>query len=175
MTRIAERAYPVASGVAVSMLVAWLSHHGWRTSSSVADLFKAGIEIGAIAIGFIGTYQTILISIDDRDIIKRIKELGKYESLLSYTFAALRWWGLLVVMSAIGVLVYGEPRPSTTPSRLISIWTGLCVTAILCWVRLFFAFSSILRADSGGSGLAEREISGVNPRDPSKARSIRRD
>lgn len=165
-----ERAYPLALGLVSGALVAWRLYPAWTPPSSAETLFNAGIQVGAIAIGFIATAQTILIAINDRQIIGRLKRTGHYQYLVGYTFNAIMWWALVVVVSALCVLLFGAGSTYSNEIRSAAFigWTTLCVTAMLAWIRVFRSIASVLVSGPLSEDGPEEATIEVRPRDSSK-------
>ncbi|HNO78951.1 MAG TPA: hypothetical protein PKN33_12905 [Phycisphaerae bacterium] len=111
----------------------------------LGDLMNATISLSAIAIGFLATAKSVILSIKDEAIIRTLKESGDHDRLLGYFMKAIRWSFGLGILSAIGLLIDFEA--DTTPHPwLFSIWLFTLAETGFCSYRVIDLFTRILRA-----------------------------
>jgi len=70
-----ERWYPLVSGVILTLCY-FLFLRKYPLPNSIKDLFSAITNLSGITIGFLGTAQSILFSIDKKYVIQQLALLG---------------------------------------------------------------------------------------------------
>lgn len=149
LSYVVEQAYPrvVALVAGVAFFVVWNDRVIPRT---MQDLFAAIIGVGAIAIGFLGTAKAILVTIEDREIIARLRELGYYRRIIDYIMEAISWSFALTVLSSAGLmLTFAETAGGDDWQHraFLAFWAGTLVGAFLSYLRVVRIFHGILVRD----------------------------
>lgn len=152
MGAFAERHYPWLGGM-ISGGICYLLLRHWTIPPGTKDLLAGLLNVAAIMVGFLVTAKSILLSIDDRWIIKRSKEAGAFEMLVGYMVAATYWWLGTALLSALGVAMI----PSSLADwqkiiavRMFAVWVFVAATSVLAAFRVLTIYSSILRSISKG-------------------------
>lgn len=115
------------------------------------DILTVVVSIAAIAVGFLATAKSILISIDHRDIIRQLKAKKVYDRIVNYLLTATYASAFVSVISAAILLWdFGDPvatNPPTWASRVIvSVWLFAVVFAFLATMRVIHIFGKLLKA-----------------------------
>lgn len=129
-----EKWYPSLFGV-VAALISWTVYDA-TMSSAVKELISTTISIAAIAVGFLGTTNSILISIDTRDVIQRLKQMGSYSLLVDYLISATQ------CSLGLAVLI----QPAAWHPYAFAAWVFLVATALAQCHRVIRLFGRILRS-----------------------------
>lgn len=145
MTRKAERCYPEIGGAFSALALGVLLWLGWVDIPGTAkDLLQAVLNVSAIAIGFLATAKSILVSLEGKEAIDRVKEFGNYDTLLEYMASAINVSFVVAIVSAFGLLCdFSEPRPWHLP--LAVTWVFFAVMGTLSCHRIIGLFGRLLR------------------------------
>lgn len=142
-----EKRYPCVIGlVAAALYLSIPAARNYHMPATLAALMSSVVSIGGIAIGFLATSKSILISIDEREIVKKLKQSGYYKRIILYIRAAIGWSFLLASISALALLITIE---KSTPWTLwhslgFAIWLFLAIGATLSYFRVINIFYAIL-------------------------------
>lgn len=117
--------------------------------SKVSALMGHGINVAAIAVGFIATAKSILVSIERTRIVELIRDAGYYDLLLDYMWAAIKLWFAVAFVSGAVVLALGE-LPASGSRLVLSVWILLVVWAALAVYRVIRMLADVLRRASAG-------------------------
>ena len=120
MGALIEKHYPWLLGLITAVVCARLIFRMWALPPGTKDLFTATLNVAAIAVGFLFTAKSILISIDNRWIIQRGKESGAYQMLIAYMLSATYWWLITAVLSGIGLAIL--PAGLKEAQKVVAIW-----------------------------------------------------
>ncbi|MCC6493498.1 MAG: hypothetical protein IT424_10800 [Pirellulales bacterium] len=144
-----EKWYPILIASAVTAI--YLSVPALRQYAlppTASALMAAIVSIGGIAIGFLATAKSILVSIDDREIIQKLKSSGYYKRIIAYLRTAIRWSFLLTGYSAAALLVEFGPATSWSFSYSVgfSVWLLLATASALSYYRVINIFYAVLES-----------------------------
>lgn len=142
MNERAERFYPLVTGLTIGLLFLVLY---WNSvlPKSVKDLLTAALTIGSISIGFLATAKSILFSMEQKKVIRILKDVGKFRVLVKYLMSAVHWSFFWAVLSGIGLLIDFD-SPAAWHPRIFSLWVAITVTACLSYYRVVSMFSAVL-------------------------------
>lgn len=147
MPLLFERSFPILGGllIAAAYLATPLARN-YQLPESVSALMAAIVSIGGISVGFLATAKSILISIDDKEIVKRLKATGYYKRIVGYLRAAIFWSFLLTIYSAAALLVDLKSVNPWTIYRAAGFagWLFLAATATLSYFRVASIYYSVL-------------------------------
>jgi len=116
-----------------------------RFQDSAHDIFIGATTIAGIVIGFLSASQAVLLSLDGKKIILRLKESNVYRKLLSYLMDAIHWAFILAILSSIGLLLNFQ-NPQAWYVFLLIFWLySLLVMTFSCY-RTLRVFNKILRS-----------------------------
>lgn len=137
-----ERAYPLVAGI-LSGVIFLVACRDIVLPKSTKDLLTAALTIGSITIGFVATAKSILFSIEQKQIIRILKDAGKFKVLVQYLMAAVHWSFAWAALSGLGLLIDFE-TPALWHTWIFSIWIWFTMTACLTYYRVIKMFSLIL-------------------------------
>ena len=142
-----ERWYPLGVGAAAATLY-YFFFRGCQVTDAVQNLLLAIVTIAAIAVGFLATAKSILISIDDKLIVQRLKRVGYYKILVGYLLNAV-WWAFgLSIFSAACLLIDWKDAAGASWNRLVlAAWVLVVTTTLLACVRVIYIFGKILSTE----------------------------
>ena len=149
MGLIYERWYPSFWGI-VSGLIYYFSPplSGYVIPETASNLLAAVVSAGGIAVGFLATAKSILISIDEKPIIQRMKDAGIYRRVLGYMREGIKCSFILTIFSAAALIVSFKDLKAdtwTTWHRLgVALWIGFAVAAVLSYVRIAKIWYTVL-------------------------------
>ncbi|MBW4545917.1 MAG: hypothetical protein KME25_15935 [Symplocastrum torsivum CPER-KK1] len=141
---LAERWHPIIFGF-IAALIYLLFLKSYSLPNAIRDLFSAAINICAITVGFLGTSQSILLSIGNKRVIQQLKSGGYYDKLIDYFMTAIHWSFTLAISSAFGLIVNFNQKEVWHP-WIISFWLLCLITATFSYYRVIKLFSLILRS-----------------------------
>lgn len=142
-----ERCYPVLLGIiAAAIYLSVPQARNYRMPESLAALMAAVVSIGGISVGFLATAKSILVTIDDKAIIQKLKKAGYYKRIVKYLLAGIKWSFLLTLWSAAALLVdlKGTMAWTWLHAAGFAVWVFLAVTATLSYYRIINIFYAIL-------------------------------
>ncbi len=141
-----ERWYPYVFGFVITILYFYF-HRLIDVLSTAKVLFPVLASISAIAVGFLLTAQSILLSMDQRSVIKGLKQGGVYGYLVGYVVQAIYWSFGTTIVTATGMVLSLHVNVSDRVSFVIftGVWIFFTTTAVMCCYRVIRIFSKILR------------------------------
>jgi hypothetical protein len=151
-----EKSYPyiLAGPVAVIALVGnrW-SVLNAQQSSKILD---SVVQLSAIGLGFWSASATLLLAIEQKSIIRRLKKGPHFRVLVGYIFGAITWLAILLAFTLIAVF-FGDSIRTTYAVRRIfpAIWLYCLFAALLVTIRAYYILSSVLRISA-----SEEEVRG---------------
>jgi hypothetical protein len=104
------------------------------------------VSVGGISLGFLMTAKSILISVDDRPIVQRIKEAKLYKRIIGYMKSAIFWSFALTILSAIA-LVFDFKNHATWDRAHVwgtALWLAVATAAVLSYIRVSRIWYTIL-------------------------------
>lgn len=140
-----EKRYPWYIGSAIGILGFLLpaASHG----RIIESLAPTAINVGSIAIGFLGSTYSILIAIEGKELIVNLKKAGRYRVILSYLNDAIKAGFAVVLLSAAAMFVdpKGVPLWMKYP---IGLWMATMGYAISSAYRVISVVATILHETS---------------------------
>lgn len=143
-----EKYYPVffATLVAASVfyVIRWLPQDKLLLSGFISKLFMPALNVSAIAIGFLATSQSILISLKDSPGIEQMKIDGYHEPFVNFLSKATGFSFCLAVLSGIfSAMDFG--KLDRLHGYLEVIWMFVCVLTLLAYYRAVSLLPYVLR------------------------------
>ena len=142
-----ENIYPTVGGVAalaMALFVQW-KLPALRLPSELGQLFSSTLDIGAIAIGFLATAKTVLLSIQGSIAVERMRGSGLYEGLLKFILKAIRSSFALAAFSLACIFLDKAISDIEVAWELVvSVWLALVITTGLASYRVIDVFFTIL-------------------------------
>ena len=141
-----ERCYPYVFSVLITILYFYF-HRLIDVLSTAKALFPVLTCISAIAVGFLITSQSIILSIDQRSVIKGLKQGAVYGHLVRYVIEAIYWAFVTTIVTAAGMVLSMHVNGSEGMFSVgfIGVWIFITTTAIMCCYRVIRIFSKILK------------------------------
>ncbi|MCY4613477.1 MAG: hypothetical protein OXB94_07650 [Nitrospira sp.] len=146
ITETIERRYPyVISFVITTFYLCF--HQLIDVTSTAKALFPVVTSISAIAVGFLLAAQSIILSIDERNVIKSLKQGGVYGHLVGYVVKAVNWSFVTTILTGIGMVLSLHENANGWMFSVIftGMWVFITTTAVICCYRVIRIFSKILR------------------------------
>lgn len=144
--RSIEGVYPYVLAVVAGAVFYWVELRVRPVRVAVAaNFFGAISNVAAIAAGFLGTSLSVLYSIEDKPVVRDLKDADVWKLMMRYTMTALKWSLGLAAASAAG-LFYADRLTVRYFNMAFAGWSLLAfVTAFTC-IRVVHLFSRILTA-----------------------------
>ncbi|GEL73195.1 hypothetical protein [Myxococcus virescens] len=148
MNVVWEKVHPYVLGAAAPVAAYYLFKE--RPLPVLQPLFAMTLDLGAIAIGFLGTAKGILLSIDSSKVIQEMRALGSYERLTTYIINAVRCAFILAGSSFLGVLVDSSIPKDDVQTRLMmfSAWIGIVTAVAFSSYQVVDTFFDALKSKS---------------------------
>jgi hypothetical protein len=145
MNRKLERWYPPLCGVAsAAACFVWAPQ---KLPNGFSALLSSTIDVCAITVGFMGTIWTILLSIEERPIMQRLKEAKRRSDLITFFASAVKWTFALGVWCAFSMLVmYDLSRLEYRVS--LALGAFILTTAAFSCFRVIRIFGAIMHFDA---------------------------
>jgi hypothetical protein len=145
--RLFERWYPFCGGAIVGLLYFFVpTLNSYVFPETTPQLLSAVVSVGGISLGFLMTAKAILISVDDRPFIQRIKEARLYKRIIRYMRSAIFWSFALTLLSAVA-LIFDYKGHTTWDAPHVwatAIWFAIATAAILSYIRVSRIWYAIL-------------------------------
>lgn len=143
---ISERWYPFLGGIATcGLYLLFFKNFAFVSRDALPNLFTAVVGVSAIAVGFLATAQSILISLETRRAVKFLKEANGFSRLVNYMMAATHLSFVLAALSAFALLL--DPKaPRWWYHYAFSAWLLMLAWAGLAYYRIVSIFETILRS-----------------------------
>lgn len=150
MSRFVEERFPWFAAALLGAATCWCF---WSRAlpTSMTDLLAALISVASIAVGFLATAKSILVSIDDRPIIRQIRNVNRYTDLIDYMMCSIHWsfcLGSLCVSMLLVDLSASDPITRTLMGCLGATTGG----AAASYYRVVSLFQMILKQDASRGG-----------------------
>ena len=136
-----ERWYPLGISTAIACIVVKIHvYDAYPIPSLNKEVLAATINISTITIGFLSATQSILLALENKQIIKDLKSSGTYVKLTSYLMDAITWSFMLAIVSMLGLFFETKDILSFYIFCYYITWlVVLSITGLSCYrvVRLF--------------------------------------
>jgi len=143
-----ERYYPVGFALVASLTLMpqmpWISGHHALISSVVSKLFSPALTVSAIAIGFLATSQSILISLKDSPGVAQMKKDGYHDFFVDFLSSATSLSFVLAIMSGI-LSALDFNNLDRFHGYLEVVWVFFCVFTLLAYYRAVSLLPYVLR------------------------------
>lgn len=142
-----EQWHPLGLGIVVSATYLLIpATRQYVFPDTLPNLLAAVITVAGVAIGFLATSKSILVSIDDKPIIQRIRDGGLYPRIVGYIKAATFWSFLLTIASVLALLVdYRGLTAWDWPHAIgAAFWLGIAVATMAAHYRAVGIWYTIL-------------------------------
>jgi hypothetical protein len=113
--------------------------------AGLKDLFSATVNVSAITVGFLGTIASILLSIQNKEIVQSLTRSGHFQRLLTFCLRSIQWWLFVAIVSSAGLLLDFQRLPEWHRPA-IAAWVFVTTTAVLSYLRVLRAVVKILQS-----------------------------
>jgi len=142
----AERSYPYVLAIvagAASLTIHRLSVLDAKQSAKILDDV---LGIGAVGLGFWSTSATLLLAVEHKSLIQRLKKGPHFRVLVGYIFTAITWLAVILTATLIGIF-FGEGIKSHEflAVPFACVWFGALVIALATTFRAYFVLSKVLK------------------------------
>lgn len=142
----AERSYPYIIG-GVAGIASLATHHlsvldAHQSSKILDNIFG----ITAVGLGFWGTAATLLLAVEHKSLIRRLKKGPHFRLLVGYIFAAITWLAVLMALSLLGTF-FGEKIKAIPLLNywFAATWFAAMVIALTATFRAYHILSKVLK------------------------------
>lgn len=111
----------------------------------INNLMHPVINISTIAVCFLATIKTMLITIDNKDVIRKLKNSTYYNDLLDYLIAPIKSCFILAIISAGGTLFDSNSLPHWV-KYFLPVWVGILTYSTLAFYRAVIIITKILKS-----------------------------
>jgi hypothetical protein len=143
MTLTVERWYPFASGVVAGLGVGLLMA-AHPKDTLISNLTGHGINVAAIAVGFLATALSILVSIERTRVVQVLRDAKYYPVVLDYLVAPIRLWFAVALSSAVLLVAWDNMCPAYQRS-VFAFWIFLVTWAATATYRIATILVKILK------------------------------
>lgn len=138
-----EKLYPYVGGPlagAICALVFWSR----PLPASAREAFSSAIDLGAIAIGFLATVMTFLMSMQGNPSLDTLKREGYYKNIIRYLLEAILVAFALSALSAAAIFSTGLVHNAGLRLAGVSLWVAVVVMAALASLRVVLIIYTVL-------------------------------
>jgi hypothetical protein len=152
-----ESSYPIVLGVTVGLCLIGVvlftdySVEGTGLEKNITNVLTSIAAVSGTIVGFLSTALSILFVLSDRPYLKAVSRSGALDELITYIVRSILQWVLLALSSLTGTLFYGV-MSTVSFDVLLSITSGLLVTALLSFYRAISLITALLRKQVGYRG-----------------------
>jgi hypothetical protein len=143
-----EKYYPICFAFIAAVLLLpqmpWIFSRRALITTVISKLFAPALTVSAIAIGFLATSQSILISLKDSPGVKQMQTDGYHDSFVDFLSSATSLSFLLAIMSGI-LSALDFSKIDMLHDYLATIWIFFCVLTLLAYYRAVSLLPYILR------------------------------
>jgi type III secretory pathway component EscU len=141
-----EKYYPLACGAVITAayLLLW-DKFAFVSRTALTGLFTAVVSVSAIAVGFLATAESILLSLESKRVMKFLKEANSFNALVDYMMSAIHLSFALAAFSAFALLV-GPDAHLWWYKYAFALWLFVLSTASFSYYRIVSIFAKILRS-----------------------------
>jgi hypothetical protein len=142
----AERSYPYALGVLAG--IASFASHGLSVldADQSSKILNDILGISAVGLGFWSTAATLLLAVEHKSLIRRLKKGPHFRILVGYIFAAIKWLAVLMTLTLLGTF-FGDRIRSAASLNLWfgSLWLAVLVIGLTATFRAYHILSKVLK------------------------------
>lgn len=135
-----------------SGLYSFLLFNNYKLSDFSSNLFASVITFCGIIIGLVFTSLSILLSIEERDIIQQIKVSGAYKTLIEKFSFIINLTFILLTLSVFEICINFKIAKNWHPYAF-SIWIFITILTFIKYYQLINSFTNILKASNKKSNI----------------------
>jgi len=137
-----EKAYPVGGGC-LAVAIFWLATRDRAEPEAFATLFSNTISLAGIAVGFLATAQSIMLSVGERRLLRQFRQIGYEKHLHQYFMDAIHSSFGLGIVSGLCLLADAKSEPSSF-RQVTAVWLFVLCLAVLSYYRIVSLFMKVL-------------------------------
>jgi hypothetical protein len=138
-----ERQCALAAAV-LGAVVCWWQWGRVSFPISWKELLGAVFTASATGAGFLFTAASILISMDQRPILKWGRQTGAYALLANYLTRGI-WWCLAAALMTLAMFIPDFGKPAAGQRLAFCCWLAATTGAAVAVIRVLLIFATILR------------------------------
>lgn len=136
----------------LSGIDAFLLFYDYKIENFSSNLFSSIITFCGILIGLLFASLSILLSIEDKDIIQQLKVSGTYNNLIKRFSYTINLTFILLILSIFSICINFKEQENWHP-YMFSIWVFLTVLCCIKYYQLINSLINILKASSKKSNI----------------------
>jgi hypothetical protein len=137
-----EKIYPYILGL-IAPFAVWYLRLTPNSFENFKDIMASTISLGSIAVGFLAAAITLMPSMNENSLVKRLKELGAYRKLLKYLIEAIIALFIVSLLSIFGLFLNSKIITCIDIS-FMHLWTYVFAVSILGTFRVISNFLRFL-------------------------------
>jgi hypothetical protein len=134
----AKIALTVAAGLCLLLWGRWPFPANWK------EFLGAVFTASATGAGFLFTAASILLSMDERKVIRWGRETGAYQMFAGYLTNGV-WWCLVAALNTLLMFLFDFTKSARWHRPVFALWVGLSVGAAIAVVRVLLILATILQ------------------------------
>jgi hypothetical protein len=150
----AEKLYPYGLALALGLGSLFTPKLSILSAPRTGKILDDVLILSAIALGFWGTAATLLLAIDDRSIVRRLKRGQHFRTLVGYSFEAIASQAALAILTVVASGFSDHLAAAAKLGRLFeALWIASLGAAAGATFRGYHVLAKVLRiAASEGEG-----------------------
>lgn len=147
--RNTERVWPYFASILAAPLSFLIAQWFQLTATEATDVFRQVAGFAAITAGFLGTTLTVLVSLDEKPVVRDLRRSKTYGLVIRYLIAGIRHSFGIALVSGLYMVVFprtGLKHPTFLP-WIASLWGGYAAFALCSVFRIFNLFTRIVMDD----------------------------
>lgn len=141
-----ERSYPYVAGVAAG-LASVVSHRlSILDTRQSSEILKNVFQLTAVGLGFWSTSATLLLAVEHKSLMKRLKKGPHFRILVGYIFAAITCLALLLTVTLLGMFLGDKIKLYAHMATVFACsWFAVLVIAVATTFRAYYILSQVLK------------------------------
>lgn len=136
-----------AWAVAVILAAAyWLWGREFEPATPFKELAQAALNVAAISVGFLVSSKTILLSLTNSRVVKRLRASGHFGVILGYFVSAI-WWSIGMAISSAVMLLFDFAPKSLCVEKyaVLAAWVFILGGTLGANARVIYLFGKLVR------------------------------
>jgi hypothetical protein len=142
----AERSYPYVLGAIAGATSLATRHLSVLDAHQSAKILDDVLGIAAVGLGFWSTSATLLLAVEHKSLIRRLKKGPHFRILVGYIFAAITWLAVILTFTLMGIF-FGDGIRSRNflAVSFAGVWLAALVIALATTFRAYYVLSKVLK------------------------------
>jgi len=141
-----ERSYPYVLGGAAAVASCLYHRLSVLDASQSSKMLDNVLAMSGVGLGFWSTSATLLLAVEHRSLIQRLRKGQHFRLLVGYVFAAMTSLAVTLVLTLSGMFLGGPIKSVAMVSRLFAIsWFAAVAVALGTTFRAYYVLSVVLR------------------------------